>query len=248
MSEYICVVGIDGSGKSTASFRLFENLSKTRKTGYVGDSAYFGEKSKISEIDNLWQVRLKRKVSSFAKNKKNKSVYKLSKLLDFILRKKIMTALDKRFNADILVEDGSSLINTLAWGRFYHKNYVLRKGVGHAADYLCGKPISAKENLGVVKNLPELFVTRRLVKLSVPDKVFFLKLNPKAAVKRTQTRGKPLQKHENKKFLDELQKSYELTLTSLIKRYRINVCKISVDNLTKDQVQSKMKKEIKWKS
>jgi len=40
MPMYIEIVGIDGSGKSALSFKLFKALSHTAKAGYVADKIY----------------------------------------------------------------------------------------------------------------------------------------------------------------------------------------------------------------
>jgi len=242
---YIGVVGIDGSGKSTLSFKLFKALSYTVKTGYVGDKILLARKGKTRTFNDAWLVTSKLTISRFAKNTKNPALYGISKLLDFVLRQKMMRLLREQRGAKIVIEDGASLINLLGWGRFYHKGLFSRDTILNVAQYLCAGELCRKDKVNIIKQIPELFLLRRLITFTIPQTVFFLKISPKVAMQRIRLRRKPLQKHENKEFLRRLQSAYEEVISVLRKEFDMRVFPINVTDIDEEGVLRIMEDRLK---
>ncbi|HSK83507.1 MAG TPA: hypothetical protein VK902_08915 [Rubrobacter sp.] len=242
MSLQVCILGIDGSGKSTISAALPAILAA--ELGLVAGAA--GETFRVSDADEdhlapkfhpgglpvsaRLTTRFKRKAKRLVDSR---SLYPAFKIAQMITQDIAAAALARRYRARVIVSDGNALLS--ATGRA--ANYL------RAASDGCHKPAPSAEDLRAVfsyiiegtpippesqRRLPPLQRARAIYRMScrlglqaawLPDILVFLDLSPEISVTRIASRGKKVDRHEN---LADLAQAREMYLKSLeaFGRYR----------------------------
>ena len=260
MTLHICVLGIDGSGKSTISAALPAVLAA--ETGLVAGAA--GEMFRISgpDEDHLapkfhpdglpLSAHLSRLFKRTAKRLvDNRKLYPAFKIAQMVTQDVAAASLGRRYRADVIVSDGNALLS--ATGRA--ANYL------RAASDRSNKPPPDTEDLRAVfsyildgrpippesqRRLPRLQRARAIYKLAghlglsavwLPDIVVFLDLSPEISITRIASRGLKVDRHEN---LADLAQAREMYLKSIeaLRRYRSPEAahRISLDELTTGEI------------
>ena len=242
MTLHICVLGIDGSGKSTVSSALPAVLAA--EMGLVAGAA--GETFRVSgpEEDHLApgfhpdglpvSARLCGRFKGAAKRLvDNRRLYPAIKISQMVAQDVAAAALGRRYRAHALISDGNALLS--ATGRA--ANYLRaasdgsRKPSPDAEDLravfsyiLDGRPLPPENR----RRLPPLRRARAIYRLCarlglravwLPDLAIFLDLSPEISITRISSRGKKVDRHEN---LADLAQAREMYLKSLeaFGRYR----------------------------
>lgn len=230
---HIAIIGIDGSGKSSCYSNVLERVSQ-RKVAVIGDEVFISQKGKLIK-PGVRYLNLKLFLSKRVKNIKNRTLYKILKLTELILRVKVQDKVVKKYQPELILTDGSPLINTLAWGNFYLPDIYSKKLCSEVLGYMIGKNIPWSRKYFLIKKIPEIFLINFLrVKFQNPDIVFFLKVSPEVSLQRITMRSKEKQAHENKEFLQGLQQAYKIVCDILKKNTEIN--NIDTDNKTLEEV------------
>jgi hypothetical protein len=256
MTLHVCVLGIDGSGKSTISAALPDILAA--EMGLVAGAA--GETFRVSgpEEDHLApkfhpdglpvSARLSALFKRTAKRLvDNRKFYPAFKIAQMVTQDIAAAALSRRYRAHVVISEGNALLS----------------GTGRAANYLRAasegsrKPAPGAEDLKAVfsyildgrpippeaqRRLPRLQGARVIYRLSgrlglhavwLPNIVIFLDLSPKISITRIASRGKKVDRHEN---LADLAQAREMYLKSVeaFRRYRSSEVTylIPLDDLT----------------
>jgi len=205
----IAIIGVDGSGKSSCFKGVLKKLSKKRFGG-IGDEVFISEKGKLLK-PKIKYLKIKTFLGKRAKNIKNRTLYKILKFTELILRVKLHDEIEKQYKPEIILTDGAPLINTLGWGNFYYPDISSETICRDVIKYLTKIKIPLSWKGFYLKHSPEiLFVNMLGIKFQKPDIVFFLKVAPDVAVNRVVKRGKKRQVHETKIFLSKLQEVYQL--------------------------------------
>jgi hypothetical protein len=242
MTLHVCIMGIDGSGKSTISAALPAIMAA--ELGLVAGAA--GESFRVSDPDEdhlaptfypdglpvsaRLSMRFKRIAKRLADNRK---LYPASKIAQMVTQDIAAAALGRRYRAHVIISDGNALLSA----------------TGRAANYLRAasdgghKPAPSPEDLRAVfsyilegtpippetqRRLPRLQRARAFYRLAghlglravwLPDIVIFLDLPPEISIARIASRGKKVDRHEN---LADLAQAREMYLKSLeaFRRYR----------------------------
>jgi SAM-dependent methyltransferase len=256
MTLYICVLGIDGSGKSTISSALPAILAA--EMGLVAGAT--GETFRVSgpDEDHLApkfhpdglpvSARLSTRFKRMAKRLvDNRRLYPAFKISQMVTQDVAAAALGRRYRAHAVISDGNALLS--ATGRA--ANYL------RAASDASHKPSPSAEDLRAVfsyiidgrplppetrRRLPPLKRARAIYRLSgrlglhavwLPDVVIFLDLSPEISITRIASRGRKVDRHEN---LADLAQAREMYLKSLeaFGRYRSPevTCRITLDDLS----------------
>ena len=227
----IAIIGIDGSGKSSCFKGVLERLSK-RKVAGIGDEVLVSEKGNLIR-PTISYLNIKSFLGKRAKTIQNRTLYKVAKFSELVSRVKIHDAIETKYNPEIILTDGSPLINALGWGSFYHPDFYGEKQGEIVMKYMSGTKIPASQKVFYLKHLPEVLLVNKLgIKFQKPDVVFFLKVSPTEAIKRIQMRGDERQIHEKIEFLEGLQKAYELVCNILSKTTRVYTINTDNKNLT----------------
>ncbi|OGY23847.1 MAG: hypothetical protein A2126_00510 [Candidatus Woykebacteria bacterium GWB1_45_5] len=227
----IAIIGVDGSGKSSCFKGVLEELSKIRIAG-IGDEVLISEQGNLIK-PAINYLNIKSFLGKRAKTIQNRTLYKLAKFSELISRVKVHDEIETKYNPEIILTDGSPLINALGWGSFYHPDFYSEKQGKIIMKYISGTKIPLSQKVFYLKHLPEIFLVNKLgIKFQKPTVVFFLKVNPAKAIKRIQIRGDERQIHEKIEFLAGLQKAYELICNILSKTTRVYTINTDNKNLT----------------
>lgn len=248
-SFYIAIIGIDGSGKSSCFEGLLDTLSQNKSVAGIGDKVLVSDnKGKLSVPKDILRVQFKSALGILVKMCKSKFTYEISKLTELVSRSKIHDTILKRYKPEYVITDGSPLINILAWGRYYHPEHFNEKECLNATSYLAGrKKISSNEASYFLKHIPELILINRIyrARLKIPDVIIFLKIDPEEALERIRSRGKEIQVHERKDFLNRLQEAYVFVCKMMRQEFAVKVFEIDVSALTKNETLRRCQELIK---
>ena len=235
MTLQVCVLGIDGSGKSTISAALPAILAAEMSlvAGAAGetfrvcgpDEDYLGPTFHPDGLPVSARLcgRFKRASKRLVDNRKLYPAFKISQM---VAQDVAAAALGSRYRARVVISDGNALLSA----------------AGRAANYLRAasdgsrKPSPGAEDLRAVfsyildggpipqesrRRLPSLWRARALYRLCdrlglravwLPDIAVFLDLSPEISIARIASRGKKVDRHEN---LADLAQAREMYLKSL---------------------------------
>src|SRR5919107_3464836 len=242
MTLHVCILGIDGSGKSTISAALPAILAA--ELGLVAGAA--GEAFRVSDPDEDHlapkfhpdglpvSARLTTRFKKLAKRLvDSRRLYPAFKIAQMVTQDIAAAALARRYRARVIISDGNALLS--ATGRA--ANYLRAASDGNH------KPAPSAEDLRAVfsyiiegtptppetqRRLPRLQRARAIYKLAgdlglravwLPDIVLLPDLPPEISIARIASRGKKVDRHEN---LEDLAQAREMYLKSLeaFGRYR----------------------------
>jgi 1-acyl-sn-glycerol-3-phosphate acyltransferase len=206
----LAVLGIDGSGKSTLSRRLAVALSEKGRVCRVSDRLEFYERGVCHTIHALPSERVRQALGRYAKAAKSLKHYKIPKLAELLLRDHLLGEMRRWHRPRVAVTDGSPLINLTAWARLYREE-LFDPGVSAAAmRILTGRDAELGETGAELLRLPELAALKRLrlARLSLPDAVVMLDVDPAVSVRRIHDRGERIQAHETEEKLAKLREAY----------------------------------------
>lgn len=210
------VVGIDGSGKSSAFRGALQLLAQRVDVVAIGDEYLAGAPGlPVHARTDLPCQRTAGCVARRAKRTRQAWAYRQLKTLDLIARSRMREQVVRDEQPDVLLTDGDPLVNTMAWsvGRLYrHQLLDDDRRVLEAIRYLSGEASIPRHELGYyLRHAPQLALVNRLrlARFPLPDVVVLLQLDGAAATERIRRRGKPLQAHETPQALDALAAGYE---------------------------------------
>jgi hypothetical protein len=256
MTLHVCIVGIDGSGKSTISAALPAILAA--ELGLVAGAA--GETFSVSDPDEdhlapkfhpdglpataRLTTRFKRTAKHLVDNRR---LYPAFKIAQMVTQDIAAAALARRYRARVIVSDGNALLSATGRAANYlraasdggHRPAPSAEDLRAVFSYIIeGTPIPRETR----RRLPRLQRARAIYKLAeylglsavwLPDIVIFLDLPPEISTARIASRGKKVDRHEN---LADLAQAREMYLKSLeaFGRYRSSEAtyRIPLDDLS----------------
>lgn len=206
----LAVLGIDGSGKSTLSRRVCEELSKRSRVARVSDDLEFYENGACTTLRSLPSEKVRHALGRYAKTAKSLKHYKIPKLAELLLRDHLLGEVRRWHAPEFAVMDGSPLINMTAWARLYKEELADSRVAGAAMRVLTGRDETSGEAKQALPKLPELAVIRRLRigRLHLPDAVVMLDVEPAVSMERIHRRGEKVQAHETEEKLTRLREGY----------------------------------------
>jgi len=235
------LVGIDGSGKSSCLEDITEKLTHTDMAA-IGDTILIRKNGVLEKLEGFI-FEIGAFLGKKAKGINNRSLYKLLKLFDLLIRAKAQSVIEDKYKVKLLVTDGAPLVNILGWGSLYYRKLLTQELLKECILYLTGNKIPWKSKFYFLRNLPEVFFINLFsIKLQKPDVIFFLKTDPQMAISRIKTRDQKRQIHETEEFLYNLQEAYCMVckfLSSEVKIYNIDT-----DKKTKDMIVFDILKKI----
>ncbi|MGK7917481.1 MAG: 1-acyl-sn-glycerol-3-phosphate acyltransferase [Prochloraceae cyanobacterium] len=220
----VAAIGIDGSGKSTVSRRL-----ATRFKGYscfIGDGLQLFKNGEPCETQPLMVNAVRKWIGRRAKNTKNLARYKLPKLVELLLRDRLLSEVERWYRPDRVFMDGSPLLNMTAWAALYHEEFFNTEVCAKALAILSGEKGYLKTD-PIFRQFPELgaLCKLKLNHMHMPDVVIFLDVSPEVSLERIASRAEALQAHENIEKLTKLRDAYHLVCDALEQRcptYRLD--------------------------
>ncbi len=228
-SRSIAFIGIDGSGKSSISRMIAQELSGTSTVSLVSDKLMLYENRDLQDLQPFVTENIRHAISAYAKKAKSLKVYKIPKLTELMLRNHLHHELIRWYVSDSIILDGSPLLNMIAWAALYKKESFNDEVCAAAVSILTGHTAEIHQNAGIYREFPELKYLGylRLNSMILPDLVIFIDTAPETACKRIDSRGEQKQVHENVEKLTELREAY-LTICDMIRRQK-NIPVLIVD-------------------
>jgi len=216
----IAVLGIDGSGKSTLSRTVAQQLSSTRPVALVTDSLELYEHGDRKEVQPLLKEKVRESLGRYAKTAKSLKIYKIPKMAELLLRDHIMGEVGRWYLPEIVVMDGCPLLNMVAWSVLYKKEKLEEDIYARAIGVLTGRDRETPRSDRVFTDFPELLYLKRmkLNALKLPDIVLFLDVSPSVACARISSRGERRQVHETEQKLGELRAAY-IMVCEIVRRH-----------------------------
>jgi hypothetical protein len=256
MTLHVCVLGIDGSGKSTISAALPAILAA--EMSLVAGAA--GETFRVRgpDEDHLAprfhpdglpvSARLSRRFKRTAKRLvDNRTLYPAFKIAQMVTQDIAAATLGRRYHAHVVISDGNALLSATGRAANYlraasersHKPSPNAEDLTAVFSYILdGRPMPPESQ----RRLPRLQGARAIYKLAgrlglravwLPDVVVFLDLSPEISIRRIASRGQKIDRHEN---LADLAQAREMYLRSVeaLRRYRSPEAahRIPLDGLT----------------
>jgi 1-acyl-sn-glycerol-3-phosphate acyltransferase len=217
----IAVLGIDGSGKSTLSRMLAEELSESATTCLISDTLELFEAREPKPMQPLLTERAREWFGSQAKRAKSLAGYKIPKLTELLLRDRLRSLSIRWYRPDVVVMDGCPLFNMTAFATLYREEYFNEEFCSKAVALMSSGAEGIDKSDPLLKQFPEVSYLRRLGfdRLSIPEVVFFLDIEPVEAMRRIMSRGEQVQAHETEEKLSRLRDAY-LMVCAVVKRDR----------------------------
>ncbi len=211
----LAVLGIDGSGKSTLSRALAQCLSPGARACLVTDDVEFFENGEKKDLQPLLAERLRKSIGRSAKTAGSLKSYKIPKLAELLLRDHIAAEIRKWYAPDVIVMDGSPLLNVAAWAKLYREDDFDESMCRSTLRVLSGRDEAVARDDPVFAVFPELAALKRfrLTHLAVPDVVLFLDVDPAVSLERIRSRGEQRQVHETEEKLGRLRDGYRMVCT-----------------------------------
>lgn len=258
MTLHVCLLGIDGSGKSTVTACLPRILAAELDllVGSAGESlCIVGPDEdhlapRFHPDGLLLAGRLSKRFKRIAKRVvNNRRLYPIFKIAQMIFQDSAAYKLGRRYQTDVMVSDGNLILSVAGRAGNY------RRPASDHADAIIPAPDAGdlKAMFSYVLNgqripeerknkLPPLGKGRMIYRFCrllgikagwLPDVVVFLDLSPKAALARIAARGPAVDRHENEDDLAQAREMYLKTLDAF-RRYQPEgaTYRIPVDGLT----------------
>lgn len=206
----IAVMGIDGSGKSTLSREVSHRISTAYEVCLISDGLEFYEHGDRTPVRPLLVETVREAISSHAKNASSLKNYKLPKLAELLLRDHLLSEVGRWYKPDLVVQDGSPLLNLVGWAILYKEDAFDREACIKALKLLSGSDESVQESDQVIKDFPELLSLKRIKSagMFLPDIVIMLDVDPAVCCRRIASRGQRVQPHESEEKLGKMRNGY----------------------------------------
>ena len=234
------VVGVDGSGKSSAFRGALQLLSEHVDVMAIGDEYLAGAPGMPihARTDLPWQ-RAARTIARGAKRTQRAWAYRELKTLDLIARSRMREFVVRDEGPDVLLTDGDPLVNTMGWsvGRLYRDQLLTdEQRILDTLRYLSGQALIPRAELRYyLRQAPALALVNRLrlARFAMPDVVVLLQIDGSTAMDRIRRRGRSLQAHETVEALDALAAGYEHICSLIAAHHGVRVERIAVSETDK---------------
>jgi adenylate kinase len=221
----IVVAGIDGSGKSTVARQLARELSSTRSVSLVSDELEHYEGGQAKALQPLVTDAVRRLVGRYAKKAHSLANYKVPKLVELLLRDHLLGQVRRWYRPDLVVMDGSPLLNMVAWAALYKPEAFDAVVCSKAIGFFAASGANLAPTDPIYRDFPELRALRRLKlnRLNLPRIAVFLDVEPAVACRRIEQRGEARQVHETEEHLGRLRSAYRTVLGVAQRAYGVEV-------------------------
>lgn len=217
----VAVMGIDGSGKSTLSHTISQQSSADHEVCLISDGLEFFEKGLNKNLRPLLEETLREAIGAYAKNASSLKNYKIPKLAELLLRDHLLGEVRRWYKPDLIVQDGSPLLNLVGWAILYKEDAFNRDACAKALKLLSGSHEEIQESDPIFRDFPELLSIKRLklAGMHLPDIVIMLDVDPTVCCQRIEGRGQRVQPHETAEKLGKMRRGY------------LRVCEVVSDEL-----------------
>lgn len=237
---HIAIVGINGSGKSSAYDKLMKMLAvDTSVVGVGGSVLVSNEKGKLAIPKELIHLRIRPAMSAVAHLFGKKFHCRPDALITLIERARMQDALAGAYQPELVITDGSPLVTMLSAARRHDPAVFGEKESSQLCRYLTKRSgLTLRESFSYLRKIPELYIVRSLyhARLQIPGKIIFLRADPAVALLRVKAQQGERQLDETQESLEKLQDAYGFVLDILQKEHGVRVYSIDTTAFTQEEV------------
>jgi Thymidylate kinase len=258
MTLHVCVLGIDGSGKSTVVSALPCILAAESglNVGSAGDSFSLVAPDEDHMAVRFYPdgipitARMSMQLKAWAKKFVDQpKIYTVFKLAQMLVRDSAAQKLSRRYSASVFVSDGNALLSTTGRAANYLRAASTpdhlpaatpeAEDLGAVFSYILDDqpvPLESRQKLPSLRKAKLICKLNNLFRLNavwLPDVIIFLDIAPEIALKRIKSRGKKIDRHENLADLGQTREMYLKALRAVqLYRGHASVHCVRVDHLT----------------
>jgi len=220
----LAVLGIDGSGKSTLSRHLAEELSREETACLISDELVIYDAGRPRDFQPLMIEKLRRWMSAQAKQAGSLARYKVPKLAELLLRDRLLAEARRWYHPRRVLMDGMPLLNLTAWAVLYKDEARDPAVMGRVLRLLGARERAAGDDQ-LYARFPELRALKRLGldRMALPQAVIFSDVPAAVCVERIGSRGEARQVHETEEKLSRLREGYLLLCEALRREFEMPV-------------------------
>jgi len=241
----VAFLGIDGSGKSTVSRLIAEEMSSRGTACLVSDELKVYENGEAKKMQPLFTEKIRKTVGDYAKSAKSLKFYKLPKISELLLRDHLLGQIKRWYSPDFIIMDGSPLLNMVGWAGLYNEENFDERTCSKLIAIMTAQDEDIPRGDPIFRAFAELLSLKLLGlnHLTLPDTVVLIDASPDVACRRIDRRGEKKQAHETKDKLGLLRSSY-LTVCNVL-RNDWNTCVHVVDgNMPLEDVMGEARRAI----
>jgi hypothetical protein len=155
--------------------------------------------------------KLRRWVSTQAKQASSLARYKVPKLAELLLRDRLLAEAQRWYRPRRIFMDGMPLLNLTAWSVLYKEDAFNEETVAKVLRLLSGESELSRKD-PIFEQFSELGALRKLHldRMALPDAVIFSDVPAAVCVERIASRGEARQVHETEEKLARLREGYLL--------------------------------------
>jgi len=253
MSLHVCILGIDGSGKSTVVNGLPDMLAGRAgvRVASIGDSHRVSdpEQTILSPGFRPGGVPLTARVANGFKRvakryTNNLRLYPFFKALQLMFQDATAKKLDVLYQPDVVVSDGNLILSVLGRSVNYLRPARTESepwdvDLTSVRDALSGldNNVTTRNWIGLLTRFKRILKRCGFDILWLPDVVVFLDVDPMTAMNRIHDRGAQVDPHENPTDLTRAREMYTKILQALTTcRKKANLMSVPVDHRTPGEV------------
>jgi hypothetical protein len=203
-------------------------LSDSRDVALISDGLELFRDERPKALQPLIVEKVREWIGAQAKHAKSLARYKIPKLTELLLRDRILAEIHRWYRPEVIVMDGSPLLNMTAWAVLYREEYFSEEFCARAIGIMSSRNGEFGRRDPLLRRFPELKYLRRLGlnRLRVPDAAIFLDVHPGVALGRIEARGQQKQVHETEEKLAKLRDAYRMVCQVVEQQYGVFTCSL----------------------
>jgi thymidylate kinase len=235
MGIHVCLLGTDGSGKSTISATLSALLAAELRVpvGCAGEEFrmttisedHLGPNFQPENLPFLFSLSryFKRKAK---KHVENRILYQIFKVAHMLFQDASARKLMEIYDPAIVISDGNAILSACGREVNYRKKqggvstdvHDLMEMFGDVLDDVSFPPhkLAKMPKVAMIKKLRAFSHGLGIQGFWLPDVVFFLDVSPSSAMERIKARGKKIDRHENEHDIMNARQMYLKTLQAFL--------------------------------
>ena len=228
--------GIDPASRGALAVELVRRLGQSGRTVGIAEPALEADAAGMRELaGGIPVARSRAWIGFLAWLFRTGGLYRGSKFAEMVEHSRMDESLEDGRTTRFVVDDGSALVDLLAWAEadFYRGKFD-EHSVHHAVGYLSGeRRIPVRKWWTFARKTPGLWLLNvfDLARLKAPPVLVLVAAPPAEVMERRRATGAPLEPHENEEFLGKLQEAYR-DVAALLKRRGVEVIEVEAPALS----------------
>ncbi len=230
------VCGIDPASRGAIAVELVRRLGRAGRTVGIAEPALEADASGARELPGGSPVARSRAWIAFlAWLFRTGGLYRGSRFAEMVEHSRMEESLEHGRTARFVVDDGSALVDLLAWAEADARREKLdERTLHHVIGYLSGeRRIPLGKWWSLARRTPGVWLLNvfDLARLKVPPVLVLVATPPAEVMERRRAAGEALEPHDNEEFLGRLQEAYR-DVAALLKRRGVEVIEFDASTPT----------------